>query len=248
MIVRQAANVFELLEFFAERKAPATLADVTEALGWPRSSAFNLLGTLVGLGYLYEPRARGGYYPTPKLQGVAEEIAAGDRLPEALRAMVAEIASLTGETTALGCAAGETVVFLHVVESRQPIRYFAEVGTTVPIHASSAGRAILGQMSPVERERLYRRIAFEPFSPTSPKSALDVEDMLARAAERGWDQSEAEYIADLAGVSMPLRLGPKRLSVVVAGPVSRCLDRRAEIARIMRGALERFGYAAENQK
>ncbi|WP_164107897.1 helix-turn-helix domain-containing protein, partial [Serratia marcescens] len=45
MFVRQAANVLEILEYFAKRKKPATLSEVADDLGWPRSSTFNLLGT-----------------------------------------------------------------------------------------------------------------------------------------------------------------------------------------------------------
>ncbi|NYT61492.1 helix-turn-helix domain-containing protein [Alcaligenaceae bacterium] len=65
MTVRQVANVLELLEYFAERGRPATLAEISKHFGWPRSSTFNLLGTLVNRGYLYEPRAHEGYYPSP---------------------------------------------------------------------------------------------------------------------------------------------------------------------------------------
>src|SRR5215467_14375968 len=64
MIVRQAANVLDLLEFFVRRKEPATLSEIADSLGWPRSSTFNLIQTLVDRGYLYEPRPRSGYYPS----------------------------------------------------------------------------------------------------------------------------------------------------------------------------------------
>ena len=66
MQVRRAANVIELLEFFAERGGPATLAEIADGLGWPRSSTFNLVGTLLDRGYLYEPSLRGSYYPSPR--------------------------------------------------------------------------------------------------------------------------------------------------------------------------------------
>ncbi|WP_164076102.1 helix-turn-helix domain-containing protein, partial [Stenotrophomonas maltophilia] len=59
MFVRQAANVLEILEYFAKRKKPATLSEVADDLGWPRSSTFNLLGTLTDKGFLYEPASRG---------------------------------------------------------------------------------------------------------------------------------------------------------------------------------------------
>ena len=67
MIVRQAANVLELLEFFVRRKEPTTLSEIADSLGWPRSSTFNLIQTLVDRGHLYEPRPCSGYYPSPAL-------------------------------------------------------------------------------------------------------------------------------------------------------------------------------------
>ena len=66
MIVRQAANALEILEYFARRLRPATAAEIAEDLGWPRSSTFKLVATLASKGYLYEPRGRGGYYPSPR--------------------------------------------------------------------------------------------------------------------------------------------------------------------------------------
>lgn len=244
MLVRQAANVIELLEFFAARGEPATLAEIADGLNWPRSSTFNIVGTLVEKGYVYEPQRRGGYFPSPRWQSVVQEIAESDPIPDSLRDLVDHVSARTGETTALGSASGPSVIFLHVRESRQPIRYFAEVGTRVPIHASSAGRAILAQMRPKERELLYRKLVFEKYSNTTPMSIDAIEAELRAAAQRGYHQSNSEYIPDLAGVSYPITFGVKRLSIVVAGPVSRCLERRPETAQIMSEAIRESGFAA----
>ena len=81
MLVRQADNVLSILEFFAERQGPATVADLTAHFGWPRSSTFNMVATLVERGYLYEPRARGAYYPTARWQVMAQAVAAAQPVP-----------------------------------------------------------------------------------------------------------------------------------------------------------------------
>ncbi len=248
MSVKQAANVVELLEFFAELRRPAKLAEIADGLGWPRSSTFNLVGTLVERGYLYEPRQRGGYYPSPRWQSVIEAVGQGDPLPESLPALARAVMQVTGETTAIGSASGAAVTFLEVAESDQPIRYFAKVGDTVPIHASSVGRAILAQFSAEERQALYRKLAFERYSPTTPADAASIEAELTASAARGYHQSDSEYVADLAGVSLPLTLPlqaarGRRLAIVVAGPASRCLERRAETAGILHEVMARFGFA-----
>ena len=188
-------------------------------------------------GWLYDPRVRSGYYPSPRWLTLARVVADAEPSPDAALSLVARIADLTGETTGIGTLAGTSAIFLHVVESRQSVRYFAEVGDRVPVHASSVGRAILAQHSTEERASIYRKIKFEQFSDTTPMSADSIEDELSSATDRGYHQSSSEYIADLAGVGLPLPLGSRRLSIVVAGPTSRCFTRRPAIAEIMQRAI-----------
>lgn len=240
MLVRQAANVLELMEYFARRKRPATLAEISDDLCWPRSSTFNLVGTIAEKGWLYEPRARNGYYPSPRWLTLARIVADAEPLPDAAHALVTEIADQTGETTGVAALAGTSAIFLDVVESTHSVRYFAQIGDRVPVHASSVGRAILEQHSPEERKAIYRKIKFEAFSHTTPTTAEAIEDELRQAAERGYQQSSSEYIADLAGVAVPLPVQHRRLSLVVAGPTSRCLTRRPETAAIIQKLIQRF--------
>lgn len=234
MIVRQAANALQILEYFAERQRPATAAEIADDLGWPRSSTFKIVGTLATLGYLYEPHARGGHYPSPRWLELAEKVAHADPLPPELQRLVRDVLADTGETTGIVAPAGIHAMFVAVAESRQPVRYFTKVGDRVPIHASSAGRALLEQMSAEERQALYRKIDFESYSATTPMAPAAIEAELAAAKTRGWHQSNAEYTPDLAGVALALpgSFG-RRLSIVVVGPVSRCLERRPQIAELL---------------
>jgi DNA-binding IclR family transcriptional regulator len=188
-------------------------------------------------GFLYEPQARTGYYPTPRWLALAQEVSHAEPVPPQFVKLAHQLARETGETTAISAPAGINAMFVHVVESSQPVRYFAQVGDRVPIQASSAGRALLEKYSQAEREALYRRIGFESYSPTSPKSPQAVECELSAASARGYHQSNAEYTPDLAGVALALP-GTRRLSIVVVGPVSRCLEKRPETAAVMRKRLE----------
>jgi len=240
MQVKQAANVLELLEFFARRQRPATLAELSEELGWPRSSTFNLIGTLAEKGYLYEPLARGGYYPSPRWLIMAQTVSKAEPLPEAALQLVSEIAEETGETTAIAAPAGTHAIFIHVIESEAPIRYFAREGHRLPIHATSSGRAILAQYSPAERQTIYRKISFERYSSTTPINIDMVEAELRRSAARGYYFSDGDFSRDLVGVALPLPISQRRLSVVIAGPQFRCLNRAAEFGRSLQQALERF--------
>ena len=51
MSVHQAAKILDLLEYFARTQKPATLAQLSQDLGWPRSSTFSLLQALAERGF-----------------------------------------------------------------------------------------------------------------------------------------------------------------------------------------------------
>jgi IclR family acetate operon transcriptional repressor len=238
MIVRQAANVLELLEYFARAKKPSNLAEISTALGWPRSSTFNLLTTLAQRGFLYEPRPRGGYYPSPRWMSLLQKIADTELLPEPLCKAVDEVARETGETVAVAAPAGTTAVLLYVVESRANIRFSAQVGYQLPIHATSTGRALLAQYSSRERASVLKKVKFEKYSRRSPLNAEQVEAEIKRAATRGWHENIGGHDADLTGVALPVGLRDRRLSVVVGGPTSRMRQKIPQIAATIKRALK----------
>ena len=244
MIVRQAANVLDLLEYFAQARRPPTLSEIADHFGWPRSSTFNLLTTLADRGYLYEPKPRAGFYPTPRWLMQAQAVANAEPLPSWTKLILNELAADTGETVAIGGAAGTMAVFLDVVESPAPVRYFGHIGHRIPIHASSTGRALLLQYSVDERMALYRKIEFKQYGPHTPISIDMVEAELRRSVERGYCESYADFSADLAGVAMPLGLPERRLAVVVAGPMFRMQSRMKAVAEAIGKAIKRHAKAS----
>jgi IclR family acetate operon transcriptional repressor len=240
MIVKQAANVLDILEFFARIKRPATLTEIAQEFGWPRSSTFNMVGTLVERGFLYEPRPRTGYYPTPRWLTLARDIAEAEPLPPSLHRLLLDVARETGETVHVAAPAGDRVVFLDVVESNSVIRYFAEVGKRLPIHATATGRAILAQYSDAERKSVLGKIRFERFQPTSPMSVAAVEAEIARGLAQGWFLGATEFTPDVLGLAVMLPLAGRPLSLAVAGPTFRMEPRMAALGPLLRDAVKTY--------
>ncbi|MFM1988136.1 MAG: hypothetical protein RJA99_1093 [Pseudomonadota bacterium] len=237
MPVKQAAQVLDLLELFARLGRPAALAEIAQQFGWPRSSTFKLLGTLVEKGFLYEPRARGGYYPTPRWLELAQAVSGAQPIPPALGAVLTEVAHRTGETAVIAAPAGTHAVFLQVIESPRAVRYAAVVGKRVPIQATATGRALLSLHAPAERAALLARVAWERYTGTTLMSSDAVEADIAASLARGWFESTGGFTADLGGVAVPLRLDGGRYAVLVAGPVGRVATRHPELAAVVRDAL-----------
>ncbi len=241
MAVKQIQNALDLIEYFSRTKKPASLAEIQQHFGWPRSSAYNILNTLVERGYMYEPARRGGYYPTPRLASVAEVIVAADPLNERLAGLLRTLADETGETAIIAAPAGRFSVYLDVIESPEPIRYAGHVGMRIPIHAGASGRALLSLFSQAERASLLSKITLERYSENALMSVEAIEAELSKSAERGWYQSVGEYSADLCAIAIPVMVDERRFAVAVAGPQYRLADKCSEVADVLRSVIVRAG-------
>src|SRR5438128_1478767 len=82
-----------------------------------------------------------------------------------------------------------------------------------------------------ERQRLYRKIKFERYTPTTPMSIAEVEAALRTAAARGYHRCDGEVMADVFASAVALPANGRTLSLVVAGPMFRCQDRAETIGR-----------------
>lgn len=234
MSVKQIMNALDLLEYFAQTKKPASLREIEQHFGWPRSSTYNILSTLVERGYMYEPARRGGYYPTPRWQRMADTIVTADGLSAQLFSLLSVLSEETGETAAVAAASATYALYLDVVESSSAIRYTGHPGARIPIHASASGRALLSLYTPAERKGIFRRLNFVQYGPNALMNANEVEAEIQASLKRGWFQSLNEYSADLASVALPVKVDERRLAIMIAGPVHRLGPRCAEVAKLMR--------------
>ena len=204
MLVRQIENLLALLEFFADRQRPATLADIVRHFGWPRSSAHNIISTLVDSGYLYEPSARGGYYPSSRWTQLSLAFSEGERVPESLLRIINDLGKRTGETIWISAPSGLFAVFLAVVESSAAIRYTAQLGNRVPIHITASGQSLLSQMPQKDSEILLRKTTYGNWGPNAARSIEEVGQQMSEGAERGWFMSSSYNSPDLGGVALPI--------------------------------------------
>ncbi|WP_346915727.1 IclR family transcriptional regulator [uncultured Roseibium sp.] len=239
-IVKQAAQVVELLEFFANFGRPATLAEVSRHLGWPRSSTYNLLMTLARLGYLYEPALKGGFFPSTRWASMVEKIRLAEPPSEAMQNLLAHVSQITGETAVIGVISGTQALFYQVHESTSLVRFTAAVGQTVPLFATVLGRALLAQLTKAQRENVLRKTKFTQFTPKTLMSLEDIEADISASLERGWFQGSEGYSENLAGIAVPLAMPPYSYALLVSGPTERMKDRMSEIGATLRDAVEEY--------
>lgn len=202
-------------------RAPISVQEIVQELNWPRSSAFNIVATLVDEGYLYQPTPRGGYSPTTRWMELAKKLTESQPLPNTIHNKLVELMEKTGETLFLATAEGSNLVFLDVIEPSADIRFAANVGQRLPIHITAAGRAILSQYTATERKAVLGRINYQPYEKQKFLNAASVEEDIVNSAKQGWYINMGLYAPGVAGIAVPFPYQNRRLAISLGGPVNR---------------------------
>jgi DNA-binding IclR family transcriptional regulator len=190
-----------LLKAIADARRPPTVVELAEACGLNRSTAWRLLATLDAHGLIERDPVSQRY----SLGYAFLRIAAGadlDPLVRRARPVLERLARETGETTNLAVAKRFNLVYVDQVDPPQIMspNWF---GRSVPLHATSAGKAYLAFLSPDERlvvlpDRLER------FTKTTVTDRRALTAELEAARRDGYATCVGELEESLFGASAPV--------------------------------------------
>jgi DNA-binding IclR family transcriptional regulator len=168
------------LDFVAAADHPVSVEATAEALGLHRSIVYRLLRTLEGR-RLIERDADGDYLVGPYLAVLSRSVRRS--LRAAAAPVLANLAEDLQMTAFLVVADGDEAVTIDSVEPSSLNAHVAyRPGTRHAIERGAPGLALLAGRQPEPGERVE----------------------IARARQLGWAQSEAEVIAGMASIAVPI--------------------------------------------
>ncbi|MGA0569493.1 IclR family transcriptional regulator [Variovorax sp. VNK109] len=214
--VKSAQRVVEVFEFFAQRRAPATLTQICDALDYPASSTFALLGTLRDLGYLDYSRTDRTFVPT--VRAALLGIWVNDALLSdgTIVRLMYSLRDETGCTAVLGIQSGLQMQYIHVVKGNEATGHTdVATGALRPLLRSAMGQVVLTLKSKTELRALVSRVnAQEPAS-----RQIRFNDLVAKldvCRERGYAVSEGLFTPG-SGIIAALLAAPSHQPPMVIG-------------------------------
>jgi DNA-binding IclR family transcriptional regulator len=219
---RTVTRTARILEMVSADPGALRLADISERLGAPRSSAHVLIRGLVSVGYLVESDGR--YSIGYSLGELVRPSELG--LTEMLQPRLEKIRDLTGETVTLGLFAGEYVVYTTCAQSKHSVRYVPELRSRRPLLPTSIGKLLLATW-PEDRLRRY------VLAQGSGDAEADLATVaVVRAEGRAFNRGET--LSSVTAVARPCRVDGRQIGgISVGGPSERVLPRLDEVDRVL---------------
>jgi IclR family acetate operon transcriptional repressor len=186
-------------EALAQRQ-PTGVRELARELDAPRSSVQRSLETLEAAGWAVRTDA-GVWCLSSRLALVGARAGSAGALRELAGPALTRLQARTDESVRLWVRDGRNVAIVVSIESAQPVRYVGPPeGTTLPLHASAAGKAILAALPNDEVDAILA----EPLAARTPQTIVDADALRRQLTEitaTGFAVTRHEAHEDVGGVA-----------------------------------------------
>jgi IclR family acetate operon transcriptional repressor len=180
-----------------------TVSDIARSLGTSKSTAFALVRTLVARGFLREVLPGPRYHLGMALVRLGDDASRGFPLGHACEPVLLQLSRDTGLTTRAAISDHGYPIFIARVDSPGAIRFHTALGVRELPHTSSAGKAILSQMTPDEVAALVAETGLPRRTRKTITTLADLELDLDATRRRGYAIDDEEDVEGVFCVAAP---------------------------------------------
>jgi DNA-binding IclR family transcriptional regulator len=213
-----------------------TLARLSAELDSPKSSLLTLLRPLVAKGYLTH---EGGVYRLgPAIFRLAADILSTRSFSKLIRPFMQQLVERSQESVYLAVIDKDArcVTYVEGIESPQPVRYMAPVGSPRPLYCSAAGRLLLAYEDEQWRDLYLRTVQLKPMTERTLTNRAELRKELDKIRKTGLAISIGEAVPGAAGLAAPVfdTNGKAVAALLIGAPVDRFERELPQLRKLMK--------------
>ena len=201
--IQSVSRALTILELFDERRPYLSTTEIAELTGLNRATAYRFCQTLLSLGYLEEVAPR-RFRPGLKAVSLARAALSSRELPDLAQPYLRDLRDATGETVNMALLDGTDVVYVSRLLSHHLVALRLFIGSRLPVHASSLGRAMLAFLPDEEAEAIIDALDFETFTRHTIGDKRRLLAELRRVRSRGYALNDQELVLGIRGIAAPV--------------------------------------------
>ncbi len=198
--VQRAATIFEYIAYHAG----AGVSELSRELQLNKSTVFGILKTLEGMGYIFKNEATENYQVTYRLRTLADVSRDPHSIVGFARPILRKLQEKHDETIHFVRLQENAVIYLDKLESNKSVRIHSDIGSTMPLHCTGVGKAILAWRGEEEIETYIKVSGLPAMTQHTIGEPEALKEELRRVRAQGFSIDNEENQEDLYCVGMPV--------------------------------------------
>jgi DNA-binding IclR family transcriptional regulator len=194
-----------VLRLFNRDRRVVTVPEMVRELGVSRATAFRLAYTLEADGYLRRAPHSNAFQLGLNVLALGFEYLGSLDIIEVARPVLEDLRDSTDLSAHMGVCDGTEVTYILKAPSQHRLRSNVTVGSRMPAHATSIGRALLFDAALEDLRALYRNIEMQRFSAQTPATVDELHACLEAERRKGYVAYRSAYAAGIASLAAPVR-------------------------------------------
>lgn len=194
-----------LLCEFSRHERSLSAPELARRLDVPRSTVFRLLATLERMGFVERNEGGRDYQLGMAVLRLGFEYLASLELTEIGRPLLERLREEIRYSTCLVVRDNRSIVYVAKSTMPEPFVSAVHVGTRLPAHATVLGRVLLQDTTLPQLRELYPEEQLKVYSERTPKTVLDLFNLVQADRERGYVQEEGFLERGICTVAAPVR-------------------------------------------
>lgn len=194
-----------LLCEFSRQDKTLSAPELARRLDVPRSTVFRLLTTLERMGFVERNDGGRDYRLGMAVLRLGFEYLASLELTEIGRPLLERLRDEIGYSCNLVVRDGRSIVYVAKSVTQTAFASHVNVGTRLPAHATVLGRVLLEDLTLAELRELYPEEHLEVFSSNTPKTVVELFDMVQNDKQRGYVLQEGFFETSISTIAAPVR-------------------------------------------
>jgi DNA-binding IclR family transcriptional regulator len=203
-IVPAVDRAVRILSLLRNERREMTIAEISDAMGYNKSSIYKLLLTLDHHGLLARDPITKRYTLGVALMEYGRAVLSGFDIQHAARPSLKALVAYSGETAVLSILRGTKLTILEVEESTAELHVSLAIGMTNPATATSSGKAVLAYLPENHCNEILRIEGLAKHAKRSITNPGLYRSDLEATRKRGYAIDHEEFKDGITGVSAPV--------------------------------------------
>lgn len=205
MFIQSISKAMAVLEAFEPDAASLGLSDLASKTNMTIGSVQRITYTLTELGYLEKDPERKLYRVGPRVLSLGRSYMQSVDLQRASEVPMRRLADESGQTVNVTVQSGKEIVYVLRIPSKDNVVIpTLWIGSTLPLHYTSMGRAILAFMPGDELASLLTDLEFPIITHAREISRQELEQELKQIRELGYAINDRDLRPDLRSIGAPV--------------------------------------------
>lgn len=218
--IKVIIDAYKVINLIASNDS-LTLTEISVKLNINKTRLFRILSTLVNLALIEQVDMN--YFLGWKLFELGQKVLPSRGFKTNTHQIIEKLRNIVSETVNLGILVNDKVLFIDISESNHNLNASFKVGTLLPSHLTSLGKAILSTWDSKEVIDLYLNRPFERFTPNSISDVQSLIIQLNDFNKKGWAIDDEEYSEGIRCIAVPIKNHENKAiaALSISGPTSR---------------------------